>query len=51
MFLLTLIAAFQRWHDRREAARLLSGFSEHELKDLGIRRGDISDAVWHGRRR
>ena len=51
MFLATLFAAFQRWYTRREAVRLLSGFSDHELKDLGIHRSDILDAVWHDRSR
>jgi uncharacterized protein YjiS (DUF1127 family) len=49
MFLSTLSAAFQRWHRCREAAQLLSGFSDHELKDLGIHRSDILDAVRHDR--
>jgi uncharacterized protein YjiS (DUF1127 family) len=49
MFLATLFAAFQRWHARREAVRLLSGLSDRELKDLGIHRSDILDAVWHER--
>jgi uncharacterized protein YjiS (DUF1127 family) len=51
MFLSTLLAAIQRWHTCREAARLLSSFSDHELKDLGIHRSDIVDVVWHDRPR
>ena len=49
MFLSTLFAALQRWHRCREAARTLHGFSDNELRDIGLGRSNISDAVWHGR--
>ncbi len=49
MFLTTLFAAIQRWHRCRNDLRLLSGFLDHELRDIGLDRGSIQDAVWHGR--
>jgi len=33
------------WRRHREAVRELSQFSDHELRDIGIRRCDIEDIV------
>ena len=47
-----LVAAFERfqkWRRTRKAIRDLSRFSDGMLKDIGITRSDIGDAVRHGR--
>ena len=47
-----LVAAFERfrkWNETRKAVRDLSRFSDAMLKDIGIDRSDIGDAVRHGR--
>jgi len=49
MFLISLFAAIQRWHRCRQATRTLYGFSDYELRDIGLSRSNIRDAVWHGR--
>ena len=42
-----LAAAVRAWTIRRDERRLLA-MSEHELKDIGIARGDIARAVRQG---
>ena len=49
MFLSTLMAGFNRWFRYRETVRELSGLTNRELNDLGIRRSDIT-AVARGSR-
>lgn len=47
-----LISAFQRvahWHNERKAVRQLSNFPDAMLKDIGLTRGEIPDAIRHGR--
>lgn len=45
-----LIQIAWRWHKCRRAARHLEGFSDGQLKDIGVNRGAIEGAV-HGRLR
>jgi uncharacterized protein YjiS (DUF1127 family) len=40
-----LLAAFGRWHDRRNTIRTLSGLNDHLLRDIGIDRHEIESAV------
>ncbi len=49
MFLSTLIAGFNRWLRYRETVRELSGLTNRELNDLGIRRSDITAVARRGR--
>jgi uncharacterized protein YjiS (DUF1127 family) len=49
MFLSTIVAGINRWFRYRSTLRELSGLSDHELKDLGIHRSDISAVARHGR--
>jgi uncharacterized protein YjiS (DUF1127 family) len=49
MFLLSIVAGIDRWFRYRTTLRELSGLSDHELKDLGIHRSDISAVAQHGR--
>jgi uncharacterized protein YjiS (DUF1127 family) len=41
----TISAKLGAWRRYREAVRELSQFSDHELSDIGIRRGEIEDIV------
>ncbi len=41
----TISAKLSAWRRYREAVRELSQFSDRELSDIGIRRGDIEDVV------
>lgn len=49
VFLSSIVAGINRWFRYRSTLRELSGLSDHELKDLGIRRSDISAVARHGR--
>jgi uncharacterized protein YjiS (DUF1127 family) len=49
MFLTNVFAAFARWHRSREAIRMLHGFSDCALRDIGLDRAGLADVVWHGR--
>ena len=49
MFLSTLLASFSRWVRYHDTVRQLSRLSDYELKDLGIRRGEITAAARSGR--
>ena len=49
MFLSTLVASFNRWPRCRETVRELSGLTNRELNDLGIRRSDITAVAKGGR--
>ena len=40
---------FVDWRAERNAIRSLSGFSDEMLKDIGLTRGEVPDAVPHGR--
>ena len=40
---------FVDWRAERNAIRSLSHFSDEMLKDIGLTRGEIPDAVRHGR--
>ncbi len=40
-----LIAGFRRWNHRRSTIRVLTALSDWQLKDLGISRGEIPEAV------
>jgi uncharacterized protein YjiS (DUF1127 family) len=39
----TISEKLNAWRRYREAVRELSQLSDHELSDIGIRRGDIED--------
>ena len=42
-------AAVARRHRRRRAARQLMAFDDRMLRDVGLGRGEVERAVWHGR--
>ncbi len=49
MFLSSILAGINRWFRYRSTLRELSGLNDHELKDLGIHRSDISAVARSGR--
>lgn len=40
-----LLRVYREWQDLRRAARLLRTFDNRMLRDIGIERGDIDEAV------
>ncbi|MCP8937612.1 DUF1127 domain-containing protein [Alsobacter sp. SYSU M60028] len=40
--------ALQDWRERREARRLLARWTDAQLKDIGVSRGDVDRAVSGG---
>ena len=44
------VQRFNRWRANRRAIRTLSYLSDADLRDMGLTRGMIGDAVRHGRR-
>jgi uncharacterized protein YjiS (DUF1127 family) len=40
--LLALHGAFKRWHGRRRTLRALAKLDEHQLRDIGLTRGDTT---------
>jgi uncharacterized protein YjiS (DUF1127 family) len=40
--------AFRRWRQNRRAEQTLGGFSDAMLRDIGVSRAEIGDAVRHG---
>ncbi len=48
MFLSSLLASFSRWLRYRDTIRELSGLTDRELHDLGIRRSDITAVARSG---
>lgn len=41
-----MIKLFKKWRKRVDAERQLQRMTDHQLKDLGITRGTIHEAVW-----
>ncbi|HEY8563889.1 MAG TPA: DUF1127 domain-containing protein [Beijerinckiaceae bacterium] len=50
MFLVTIFASLTRWARYRADTQRLLQFSDSELSDIGLSRGDVEAAV-HGRLR
>ena len=48
-FLATVFRRIAAWRAEREAIRRLSNFSDAMLKDMGVARSEIPDAVRYGR--
>jgi uncharacterized protein YjiS (DUF1127 family) len=46
MLVLSLLGPMRRWSEWRAAVRELSTMSDGELKDVGLARDEIDDAVW-----
>jgi uncharacterized protein YjiS (DUF1127 family) len=42
-------AAVARWHRLRRDTRQLMALSDRMLRDVGLSRGEVEHAVWHGR--
>ncbi len=49
MLLTALLATINCWLSYRETMRQLSGLTDRELSDLGIRRSDIAAVARRGR--
>ena len=41
--------AYKTWSERRRATAYMNNMSDHELKDIGVERWQISQAVRNGR--
>ena len=41
--------AYKTWNERRKATAIMQNMSDHELKDIGVERWQISQAVRGGR--
>ncbi len=49
MFLSVVLSSLRHWIRARETARQLAALSDRELSDIGLSRGDISQAARQGR--
>ncbi len=49
MLLSSILIGLHRWLRYRESVRHLSQFTDRELQDLGITRGEIAFVIWRGR--
>jgi uncharacterized protein YjiS (DUF1127 family) len=45
MFLSVILSSFRQWRRSRETARELAALTDRELSDIGLSRGDISQAT------
>ncbi len=44
----TLIARLKAWNDARITRNALNALSDHELRDIGLRRSDIDEVARRG---
>jgi uncharacterized protein YjiS (DUF1127 family) len=49
MFLSVVLSNLRQWRRSRETARQLAALTDRKLSDIGLTRGDISQAARRGR--
>ncbi|TPW29539.1 DUF1127 domain-containing protein [Pararhizobium mangrovi] len=45
---MSLKKSFREWRRYRETVTMLSRMSDHELRDIGVQRGEIVSVARHG---